>query len=59
MLHLSPACNYYLYRGNTDMRKGFDKWLGFISNATQCTERFSIYFPQQKAQPGKAVIMGR
>jgi transposase len=31
MLHLSSACNYYLYRGNTDMRKGFDSLSGIVS----------------------------
>ena len=35
MLHLSPACNYYLYRGNTDMRKGFDSLSGLVSSQMQ------------------------
>jgi transposase len=35
MLHLSPACNYYLYRGNTDMRKGFDSLSGLVSSHMQ------------------------
>lgn len=32
MLHLSPAVKYYLYTGNTDMRKGFDSLCGIISS---------------------------
>lgn len=32
MLHLSSACRYYLYRGDTDMRKGFDSLSGIISS---------------------------
>jgi transposase len=35
MLHLSPSCNYYLYRGNTDMRKGFDSLSGLVSSQMQ------------------------
>ena len=35
MLHLSPACNYYLYRGNTDMRKVFDSLSGIVSSHMQ------------------------
>jgi len=35
MLHLSPACNYYLYQGNTDMRKGFDSLSGMVSTHMQ------------------------
>jgi transposase len=35
MLHLSPACNYYLYCGNTDMRKGFDSLSGLVSSQMQ------------------------
>jgi transposase len=31
MLHLSPSCSYYLYRGDTDMRKGFDSLSGMVS----------------------------
>lgn len=30
MLHLSPACNYYLYSGHADMRKSFDGLCGII-----------------------------
>lgn len=30
MLHLSPACNYYLYTGYADMRKSFDGLCGII-----------------------------
>jgi transposase len=32
MLHLSAGCRYYLYSGNTDMRKGFDSLCGIISS---------------------------
>lgn len=32
MLHLSTACTYYLYRGHTDMRKGFDGLCGIIKS---------------------------
>src|SRR3954470_20922479 len=35
MLHLSSACNYYLYLGNTDMRKGFDSLSGLVSSQMQ------------------------
>lgn len=32
MLHLSPALQYYLYTGITDMRKGFDGLYGVVSS---------------------------
>ncbi len=35
MLHLSSACHYYLYRGSTDMRKGFDSLSGLVSSHMQ------------------------
>jgi len=35
MLHLSRACNYYLYKGDTDMRKGFDSLSGVVSSHMQ------------------------
>ena len=35
MLHLSSACSYYLYRGNTDMRKGLDSLSGLVSSQMQ------------------------
>jgi transposase len=35
MLHLSPAGRYYLHRGNTDMRKGFDSLGGMVSSQMQ------------------------
>ncbi len=35
MLHLSSSCNYYLCRGNTDMRKGFDSLSGLVSSQMQ------------------------
>lgn len=31
MLHLSSSCRYYLYTGNTDMRKGFDSLSGLVT----------------------------
>lgn len=30
MLSLSPSCRYFLYRDQTDMRKGFDSLSGLI-----------------------------
>ena len=35
MLHLSAGCRYYLYSGNTDMRKGFDSLSGIVSSQMQ------------------------
>jgi transposase len=32
MLHLTTSCNYYLYAGHTDMRKGFDGLCGIIKS---------------------------
>lgn len=32
MLHLSPDTRYYLYAGDTDMRKGFDSLAGIVSS---------------------------
>jgi transposase len=32
MLHLSPACHYYLYCGHADMRKSFDGLCGIINS---------------------------
>lgn len=32
MLHLSTSCNYYLYSGPADMRKGFDGLCGIIKS---------------------------
>lgn len=32
MLHLSPTCQYYLYDGVADMRKGFDSLCGIVSS---------------------------
>jgi transposase len=32
MLHLSASCKYYLHRGPTDMRKGFDSLCGIVSS---------------------------
>ena len=32
MLHLSASCLYFLYRGPTDMRKGFDSLCGIITS---------------------------
>ncbi len=35
MLHLSATCQYYLYQGSTDMRKGFDSLSGLVSSQMQ------------------------
>lgn len=35
MLHLSFSCHYYLYRGSTDMRKGFDSLSGLVTSQMQ------------------------
>ena len=35
MLHLSASCKYYLHRGPTDMRKGFDSLSGIVSSELQ------------------------
>jgi transposase len=35
MLHLSPSCRYYLYAGDTDMRKGFNSLSGMVSSQMQ------------------------
>ena len=35
MLHLSTSCTYYLYNGETDMRKGFDSLSGIITSQMQ------------------------
>ncbi len=32
MLHLSTSCNYYLYCGHADMRKGFDSLSGIVKS---------------------------
>ena len=32
MLHLGASCNYYLYSGFTDMRKGFDSLCGIVNS---------------------------
>jgi transposase len=32
MLHLSPSCKFYLWCGDTDMRKGFDSLSGIVSS---------------------------
>lgn len=32
MLHLSTSCNYYLYSGHADMRKGFDSLSGIVKS---------------------------
>lgn len=32
MLSLSPSCRYFLYRQQTDMRKGFDGLSGIVRN---------------------------
>jgi transposase len=35
MLHLSVSCRYYLYHGDTNMRKGFDSLSGIVSSMMQ------------------------
>lgn len=35
MLHLSASCKYYLYSGQTDMRKGFDSLSGIVMQHMQ------------------------
>jgi transposase len=35
MLHLSKQSNYWLYHGDTDMRKGFDSLHGIVKNELQ------------------------
>jgi transposase len=35
MLHLGASCQYYLYNGITDMRKGFDSLCGIVSSQIQ------------------------
>ncbi len=35
MLHLSTSCTYYLYNGETDMRKGFDSLSGIVASQMQ------------------------
>src|SRR4051812_12781041 len=35
MLHLSVSCRYYLYHGDTNMRKGFDSLSGIVSSIMQ------------------------
>ncbi len=32
MLHLSTSCNYFLYNGHADMRKGFDSLSGIVKS---------------------------
>lgn len=35
MLHIESSCQYYLYSGDTDMRKGFDSLCGIVSSQMQ------------------------
>lgn len=35
MLHLSAGCRYYLYHGDTNMRKGFDSLSGIVTSVMQ------------------------
>ena len=35
MLHFEASCQYYLYSGNTEMRKGFDSLCGIVSSQMQ------------------------
>ncbi|HVB03388.1 MAG TPA: IS66 family insertion sequence element accessory protein TnpB [Chitinophagaceae bacterium] len=58
MLHLSQIQLYYLYRENTDMRKGFDSLAGIVLNQldkeTTCGEVFIfLLHPGWRQVPGK------
>jgi transposase len=35
MLHIESSCQYFLYTGDTDMRKGFDSLCGIVSSRMQ------------------------
>lgn len=35
MLHIETSCQYYLYSGDADMRKGFDSLCGIVSSQMQ------------------------
>ena len=35
MLHIEASCQYYLYSGDADMRKGFDSLCGIVSSQMQ------------------------
>jgi len=35
MLHIETSCQYYLYGGDADMRKGFDSLCGIVSSQMQ------------------------
>jgi len=35
MLHIETSCQYYLYNGDADMRKGFDSLCGIVSSQMQ------------------------
>lgn len=53
MLHLSPAIQYYVYTGITDMRKGFDSLCGIISSQMKLdalSGSIFIFFNRKRTQ---------
>lgn len=53
MLHLSPAVQYYLYSGVTDMRKGFDSLCGIVSSQMKLdalSGSIFIFFNRRRTQ---------
>jgi len=57
MLHLSASCRYFLYRQQTDMRKGFDSLYGLVRNELAenplSGDVFIFLNHMQKEQPTK------
>jgi transposase len=53
MLHLSPAIQYYVYTGITDMRKGFDGLCGIVSSQMKLdalSGSIFIFFNRKRTQ---------
>jgi transposase len=53
MLHLSASQRYYLYNGDTDMRKGFDSLSGIVTTLMQCkvlSGDIFIFFNKRRTQ---------
>src|SRR5690606_21011598 len=53
MLSLSPSCRYFLYREQTDMRKGFDSLSGIVGDALgkdPLSGDVFIFFNRRKTQ---------
>lgn len=53
MLHLEASQRYYLYQGNTDMRKGFDSLSGMVSslmNQSAVSGDIFIFFNRRRNQ---------